>query len=324
MKKYIFALASLALLALLLAGCGNGRSAGSEAPLAEPRATASASAEAAPSEAAEAEADPGMQDGERFEAVITIEGMEEPVNYEHVRNDTIGFEMDYDYERFERHSASDCERFISIWDDPADPRNYLELRYNPRDAETVAAAVREALSQRYDLLVGTRELDRAGSCIRIEASELKGTGTMADQLQVVYIIPAPDGCRIASAHFSAEAAEGFGRRISYFMNSFSVLAGQGEHRVTEEQALAAVRRYCHIGNPDLESIEKAGEYPVAWEVSSGDGQEIVVLFRSYTGAQIRYYIDPSSGDTYVTEFVPGISPEETQIDKRLNVWDYSF
>ena len=36
------------------------------------------------------------QDGERFEGVIILEGMEETVRYEHVRNDTVGFEMDYD------------------------------------------------------------------------------------------------------------------------------------------------------------------------------------------------------------------------------------
>ena len=35
--------------------------------------------------------------------------------------------------------------------------------------------------------------------------------------------------------------------------------------------------------PDLEEIVSAGEYPVYWEVASSDAEEIVILFRSYTG-----------------------------------------
>ena len=58
------------------------------------------------------------------------------------------------------------------------------------------------------------------------------------------------------------------------------------------------------------------------EVSSSDESRIVVLFRSYTGAQIRYYIDPLSGETYVTESVPGITAGEERTDESLNAWDY--
>ena len=92
--------------------------------------------------------------------------------------------------------------------------------------------------------------------------------------------------------------------------------------ISDDQAITAIKNYCHISNPDLENIEKEGEYPVYWEVQSSDENEIVVLFRSYTGAQIRYYIDPVSGDTYVTEFVPGITSEEEKTDEELNVKDY--
>ena len=83
--------------------------------------------------------------------------------------------------------------------------------------------MRAALSQEYELLEHVRTLDRAGACIRIEASEQKGTGRMAEQLQVVYLIPAPDGCRIATAHYAIEAAEGFGRRFSYLLNTLAVI-----------------------------------------------------------------------------------------------------
>ncbi len=164
------------------------------------------------------------QDGERFETVILIEGMEETVKYEHVRSDALGFEMDYDYESLTRSSEPDRERFFSVCDDPKAPENYLEVRYNPADAETVAAAVSAELSGTYKVERGTIVLDGAGSCIRIDAEEVKGGGKMADQLQTVYIIPAADGsCRVATVHCTSESADGFGRRFSYMMNTLTVI-----------------------------------------------------------------------------------------------------
>ena len=99
-------------------------------------------------------------------------------------------------------------------------------------------------------------------------------------------------------------------------------ADEEDAKISDDQAINAIKNYCHVSNPDLENIEKEGEYPVYWEVQSSDENEIVILFRSYTGAQIRYYIDPVSGDTYVTEFVPGITSEEEKTDEVLNVKDY--
>ena len=166
------------------------------------------------------------QDGERFEAVIVLEGMEETVQYEHVRNDELGFEMDYDYESFVRSSDADRERFVSVWDDAANPENYLEVTRSSEDAEAVAAAISAELSEKYEISRDDSfELEGAGRCIRIDASADKGGLTMPDQLQMVYIIPAPDGCRIATAHYAIEASEGFGRRFHYMMHTFSVIAG---------------------------------------------------------------------------------------------------
>ena len=39
-------------------------------------------------------------------------------------------------------------------------------------------------------------------------------------------------------------------------------------------------------------------------------------------AQIRYYINPTTGETYVTEYVEGITPEEERTEESLNVRDY--
>ena len=166
---------------------------------------------------------PVREDGERFESVIILEGMEETVQYEHIINEALGFEMDYDYESFERYSDPKMECFISVWDGPGNPENFLEVTCRAEDAESVAASVKAELSGEYDLTESTRELDRAGECIYIEASVLKGTNTMADQLQSVYIIPAPDGCFVATAHYAVEAAEGFARRFNYMINTISAI-----------------------------------------------------------------------------------------------------
>ena len=92
--------------------------------------------------------------------------------------------------------------------------------------------------------------------------------------------------------------------------------------LTEDQALAAIKNYCFKNNPDLQSMVDSGEYDISWEVSTNESGEIVVLYRSYTAAQIRYYIDPASGETYVTELVPGIIDEEQRTDESFNVKDH--
>lgn len=93
-------------------------------------------------------------------------------------------------------------------------------------------------------------------------------------------------------------------------------------KLTDDQALEAIRNYCYIGNPDLAGIVEAGVYPVYWNVEAGDEDQVVVMYRSYTGALVRYYIDRATGETYVTEFVPGITPEEEKTEESLNVWEY--
>ena len=92
--------------------------------------------------------------------------------------------------------------------------------------------------------------------------------------------------------------------------------------ITDDQAVTAIRNYCYEVNPGLEELVNGGEYEVEWYVESGDENMIVVVYRSYTAALIRYYIDPNTGDTYVTEYVPGITEEEMRTEETLNVRDY--
>lgn len=329
MKKKAFAFVLSVTLVLSLAACGKSRPSETETPAAQPQATPveTAQPQTAPTATETPAAAPGMQDGERYETVIMLEGMEETVRYEHVRREDLGFEMDYDYESLLRQSAPDRERFVSLWDDPEDPMFYLDVRADTGNANLIADVISATLSQEYDLITESFPLDHAGECIRIEAAALKG-GPIADQIQVVYVIPASDGCRVATAHYALEGAEGFGRRFAYLVNTLTVLDRSGAgvsgdaSGLTDELALSAVMNYCCSENPDLQSIVDAGEYPAYWEIVSSDAQQVVVLFRSYTGALVRYYIDRGTGDASVTEFVPGITPEEMPSEQSLNVWDY--
>ena len=179
---------------------------------------------AAPEDAAGTAPVIARQDGERFEAVIVMEGMEETVNYEHIRNEALGFEMDYDYESFSRSGEADRERFVLVWDDPAKPEYYLELSYSPESAEYAADSISEALSAEYELYRDDSfMLERAGRCIYITTSSVKGGGYSPEHLQTVYVIPAGDGCIVATEHCSIESAEGVGRRFAYMMHTLSLI-----------------------------------------------------------------------------------------------------
>ena len=98
----------------------------------------------------------------------------------------------------------------------------------------------------------------------------------------------------------------------------------GNKKLSDQQTLAAIKQYCLVNNPDLESIVNAGDQQVYWNIQSSTDSEIVVLFRSYTGALIRYYIDPVSGESYATEFVPGITSEEQRTEESFNARDFLF
>ena len=89
----------------------------------------------------------GMADGERFEVVIMLEGMEETVKYEHIRNESLGFELDYDYESLTRISEPGRELFVSVYDDPESPVNYLEVTYSAESGETAVDSIGKSLSE---------------------------------------------------------------------------------------------------------------------------------------------------------------------------------
>lgn len=224
-KRILALLMGLVLLVAALCGCGK-KDAETKPEVSAAPTEAAQTPEAA--ETAEPSSAPARADGERFEGTVMIEGMEETIQLEHVCNETAGFEIDYDYENFTRVSAADSERFIWSYDDPNAPENYIEVSYSAEDAETVAAAVSETLSKDYALYRDDAYmLDRAGKCIRFDASAAAdGSGT-TDVLQAVYIIPAADGCRVARVHYIAEGSDGFGIRLNWLVNTITVTEAKG-------------------------------------------------------------------------------------------------
>ena len=99
-------------------------------------------------------------------------------------------------------------------------------------------------------------------------------------------------------------------------------ADNEKSKLTEEQAYDAVINYNKaIGSGYDEEVNSEG-YLEYWDVTTNENGEIVVLYRSYTGAQIRYYVNSITGDTYVTELVPGIIDEEQKTDETFNARDY--
>ena len=348
MKKSILALTLIAALVLSLAACGTAAPAAKETPAADPEVTeaaapaesetteAAAPAEpetteaAAPAESetteaaapAEPEAAVSRQDGERFEAIFSFQGMDETLGYEHLINTDLGLEMDYPYDHFVRYSEAECERFVSTWDDQSDPENYMTVERRIGSAELNNDAVCAVLSNDYDITSFPFELDCGVTATQIEASVIKGTNNMADQITLVYIIPASDGCIVATAHCSTTDSEAICKNFSNMVRSMIVLDTGIVKVVSDDMALSAVKYYYYSNNPEMEAAEKDEEHPVRWEITSSDEKQILVVFTSYTGAELRYYVDRASGETYVTEFVPGVTAEEQRTEESFNVWDY--
>lgn len=311
--KLLALVLSLTLLLAAAAGCAKGKEEPQPAETESPVETAEAAEETPAIE---------RQHGERFEDVIMIEGMEETIKLEHFVNETAGLAMDYDYESFVCRASSDRLQIVSAYDDPETPENYIEVSYCPDDAETVADAIEKVLSADYAVSRDTAVLKSGVECIHMDASATPDGAYTADVLQAVYVIPADDGCRVAHLRYLPEGSDGFGRRLSYLASTVTVMDPQGERAMSDEQACAAIERYCCLSNPDLKGIVESGEYPVSWKITEYSEDQIVILFHSYTGADVRYYIDPVSGETYVTEFVSGVTAEEQRTDETLNVWDY--
>ena len=88
--------------------------------------------------------------------------------------------------------------------------------------------------------------------------------------------------------------------------------------ITEEMAYEGVNNYCHKeydwsvakDNPDIMFVQMGEETDSAYQV----------VFRSYTGAFVHFYVDKTSGTTRIVEKVPNLNAEEDA--GTINIFDY--
>ena len=80
---------------------------------------------------------------------------------------------------------------------------------------------------------------------------------------------------------------------------------ESQSKITAEMALEGVNNYCHSeydwsiakDNPDIMGVEMGEESDSAYQV----------VFRSYTGAFVNFYVDKTSGTTRMEEYVPNLN-----------------
>ena len=78
--------------------------------------------------------------------------------------------------------------------------------------------------------------------------------------------------------------------------------------ITADMAYEGINNYCHSAydwsvakdNPDIMSLTMGEETDSAYQV----------VFRSYTGAFVHFYVDKASGTTRIVEKVPSLNVEE--------------
>ena len=91
-----------------------------------------------------------------------------------------------------------------------------------------------------------------------------------------------------------------------------------QRTITKETAFEGVNNYCHKeydwsaakDNPDIMCLQMGEETDSAYEV----------VFRSYTGAFVHFYVDKASGVVKMIEKVPTLNVEEEA--GTINLFDY--
>ena len=91
-----------------------------------------------------------------------------------------------------------------------------------------------------------------------------------------------------------------------------------QSKITADMAFEGVNNYCHQeydwsvakDNPDIMFVQIGEETDSAYQV----------VFRSYTGAFVHFYVDKTSGTTKMVEKVPSLNVEEEA--GTINLFDY--
>lgn len=95
-------------------------------------------------------------------------------------------------------------------------------------------------------------------------------------------------------------------------------SNDSEVQITKETAYNGVNNYCHTtydwdiakDNPSIMYVEMGEETEIEYQV----------IFKSYTGSLVYFYVNKQSGITRIVEYVPSLDiKEETGT---INVFDY--
>ena len=93
---------------------------------------------------------------------------------------------------------------------------------------------------------------------------------------------------------------------------------ESQGKITAEMAYEGVNNYCHSEydwtiakeNPDIMYIEMCEENDSVYQV----------VFRSYTGAFVNFYVDKASGRTRMEEYVPTLNVKSDA--GTIDIFDY--
>lgn len=164
-----------------------------------------------------------MPDGFRFESSVWLEGMEEKVQYEHAISLNAGISIDYDYGMFTRMTGEASETFVSVYDDGAQPKNYIAISASPADGETMKGIIEAYLKQTFgSILTEQTDVGPFTGCTRFTASNPITDDFSADSVTVQYVIPANDGSRLVELYYTVETAEGFGSRMEQMLDTLQL------------------------------------------------------------------------------------------------------
>ena len=141
-------------------------------------------------------------------------------------------------------------------------------------------------------------------------------GTLADaQVSPSTDTPAPSASQAASESPSVESTPAPSPVPS---ESTAPTPTPAEAAITEELAYEGVGNYCR----DMYSWNTSEEPPATMYLTMGEEteNEYQVIFRSYTGAFVYFYVDKSSGTTRLVESVPTLGIEEDA--GTIELYDY--
>ncbi len=93
---------------------------------------------------------------------------------------------------------------------------------------------------------------------------------------------------------------------------------ESQSKITAEMALEGVNNYCHSeydwsmakDNPDIMGVQMGEDSDSAYQV----------VFRSYTGAFVNFYVDKTSGTTRMEEYAPNLNVRNDA--GTIDIFDY--